>query len=129
MTSALLSQAFMTKVTTTCRDDLHSLSTVTLRVEGDPGEPYPLQNFPFPIGPGNHHLRKVVPQIASAIGVPMSYGGPNPLEVDRSRKVVPELRMARLGACLLQNRVFYSTCEHESLNPIVFIRFRANARM
>ena len=67
-----------------------------------------------------------IPQIASAIGVPMSYGGPNPLETHRSRKVVPELRMARLGAHLLQNRVFYSTCEHESLNPMVFKMFRAN---
>ena len=31
-----------------------------LRGEGDPGEPYPLNNSPFPNGPGSHHLREVV---------------------------------------------------------------------
>ena len=60
MTTALRNQAFMTKVTTTCRGALHSLNAMPLRGEGDPGEPYPLNNSPFPNGPGSHYLRKVV---------------------------------------------------------------------
>ena len=77
-------------------------------------------------GPFREDGAAVIPQMASATGVLMSYGGPNPLEVERSRKVVPELRMSRLGARLLQNRAFYSTYEHESLNPMVFRMLRAN---
>ena len=60
MTTALRNQAFMTKVTTTYRGALHSLNAMPLRGEGDPGEPYPLNNSPFPNGPGSHHLRKVM---------------------------------------------------------------------
>ena len=60
MTTALRNQAFMTKVTTTYRGALHSLNAMPLRGEGDPGEPYPLNNSPFPNGPGSHHLREVV---------------------------------------------------------------------
>ena len=41
----------MTKVTTTYRGALHSLNAMPLRGEGDPGEPYPLNNSPFPNGP------------------------------------------------------------------------------
>ena len=50
----------MTKVTTTYRGALHSLNAMPLRGEGDPGEPYPLNNSPFPNSPGSHHLREVV---------------------------------------------------------------------
>ena len=60
MTTALRNQAFMTKVTTTYSGALHSLNAMPLRGEGDPGEPYPLNNSPFPNSPGSHHLRKVL---------------------------------------------------------------------
>ena len=33
--------------------------TLRLRGEGDPGEPFPLNNPPFPNAPGNHQLPNV----------------------------------------------------------------------
>jgi len=75
MTTALRNQAFMTKVTTTYRGALYSLNAMPLRGEGDPGEPYPLNNSPFPDGPGSHYLRKVM---FSLEFVSLSTGRPPP---------------------------------------------------